>query len=68
VHLRSVKSLKIDTFLARLLHQITPIPVTADRPRSAVPIGGGTASRFSELIRNRIIIAAYSRQHGPATP
>ena len=69
MHLRSVKSLRIDTFPARLLHQITPIPVTADRSRSAVPnyLGGGTASRFSELTRRRIV-AAYSRQHnGPVT-
>jgi hypothetical protein len=34
VHLRSVKSLRIDAFLARLLHQITLIPVAVDRVRT----------------------------------
>jgi hypothetical protein len=61
-HLRSVKSLRIDSFLTALLHQITSIPVAADRLRSAIPkdLGGGTVSRFSELIRRRMV-AAYTR-------
>jgi hypothetical protein len=68
--LQSVKCLRIDSFLARLLHQITSIPVVADRPRPAVPknLGGGTAGRFSELNRRRIVAARLRQHNGPVTP
>ena len=70
MNLRSVKSLRIDAFLARFLHQITSIPVVADRPRPAVPknLGGGTTGRFSELNRRRIVAARLRQHNGPVTP